>query len=306
MKLTQKLMLVAIAGILIAGCGSADYKKTKEGLAYKIISDGKGEKIKPGTLIKLHLKRVVGDSTLISTFDHIPAYGKYDTLQQAAYDFIDFLGELKVGDSAVYILSVDTLQKKGQLQYGGIFKKGGNVTGYVKVLSSFKNEGEMSADHDKEVQVEKDREVASLEKLTKDKGLTVQKTKNGVFVYIEKEGTGAIADTGKKVSVKYTGYLLNGKKFDSNTDSTFQHLKPFDFVVGGGQVIPGWDEGIRSFKVGSVGKLYIPAMLGWGPQSQGDRIPGYSNVIFDIEVLDVQDAPKVPGQFQTPGAIPPQ
>jgi hypothetical protein len=140
MKLNQKLMLLATAGVLAAGCGSADFKKTKEGLTYKIISNGKGEKIKPGQLLKVNLKNEVGDSVLFSTFEHVPAYGKYDTTVKAAYDFIDFLGELSIGDSAVYIKSVDTLQKKGMLQYGGAFKKGGTIKGYIKVIAAFKDE----------------------------------------------------------------------------------------------------------------------------------------------------------------------
>lgn len=162
----------------------------------------------------------------------------------------------------------------------------------------------MSADHEKELKVEQDREVASLEKVAK--GSNLQKTKNGVLVVIEKEGAGAAADSGMKVTVNYTGYLMNGNKFDSNTDTSFQHAKPFEFVVGAQQVIPGWDEGIRLFKVGSKGKMYIPAMLGYGPQSQGERMPAFSNLMFDIEVVGVTKAPESAGRFQTPGAIPPQ
>lgn len=306
MKLKQQLMLVATAGILAAGCGSADFKKTKDGLTYKIISTGKGEKIKPGQFLKINFKSVVGDSVLYSTFEHIPGYGKYDTTMQSAYDFIDFLGEMNIGDSAVYVRSVDTLQKKGMLQYGGAFKKGGNITGYLKVIAGFKDEAEMSADHTKELELETKREVAGLEKLVKEKGGTAQKTTNGVLVVMEKEGTGPAADSGKKVSVNYTGYLRNGNKFDSNTDSAFQHVKPYEFVVGMHQVIPGWDEGLRLFKAGGKGKMYVPAMMAYGPQSQGERMPAFSDLIFVIELLDVSTpAPQAPPS-QIPGGVIPQ
>jgi FKBP-type peptidyl-prolyl cis-trans isomerase len=305
MNLKQQLMLLATAGVLAAGCG-ADYKKTKEGLSYKIFSTGKGEKIKAGQLLKINFKSEVGDSVLFSTFEHIPAYGKYDTTAQAAYDFIDFLGEMNIGDSAVYVRSVDTLQKKGMLQYGGAFKKGGTIKGYLKVIGAFKDEAAMSVDHEKEVELEKQREVAGLEKFIKEKGGNAKKTPGGVLVVMEKEGTGAQADSGMKVSVNYTGYLKDGKKFDSNVDSSFQHVKPYEFIVAAHQVIPGWDEGIKLFKAGGKGKMYVPAMLAYGPQSQGERMPAFSDLVFDIELLNVSVPTAAPaGSMPLPGGIPP-
>ena len=301
MNLKQQVLLLASAGILAAGCGSADFKKNKDGLVYKIISNGKGEQIKPGQLLKLNFSSQIGDSVMFSTFDHIPAYGKYDTMAQAAYDFIDFLGEMKVGDSAEFVRSVDTLQKRGQLQFSGPFKKGGTIKGYLKVLATFKNEAEMSADHEKEVEIEKKREIASLEKYLQDKKIgNPVKTTNGVLVVMEKEGTGVKADSGLKITVNYTGALKNGNKFDSNVDSSFQHVKPYDFVVGGHQVMPGWEEGIMLFKEGGKGKMYIPAMLAYGPQSQGDRIPAFSDLVFDIEVIKVAPADVAPAVPEMP------
>lgn len=291
MNLTKRVLVLASAAVFAAGCGSADFKKNKEGLVYKIISNGKGEVIKPGTLLKLNFSSVVGDSVMFTTFDHIPAYGKYDTMPQTAYDFVDFLGEMKVGDSATYVRSVDTLVSRKLLQYGGAFKKGGTIRGYLKVLAKFKDESEMSADHEKEVKLEQDREIAGIEKMLKDKKISnAIKTENGVFVVIEKEGTGPKADTGTRVTVNYTGYLKSGTKFDSNTDSSFQHVQPFSFNVGQRMVIPGWDEGIKYFNTGSIGKMYIPAMLAYGPQAQGDKLPGFSDLIFDIEVTNIGPA----------------
>lgn len=292
MNLKQQVLLLASAGLLAVGCGSASFKKTKDGMAYKIISDGKGEKIKPGQLLKLHFSNVLGDSVMYSTFEHIPAYGKYDSSITNVYDFVDFLGEMKIGDSAVFTRSVDTLQKRGMLQFGGPFKKGGEIKGYVKVLGVFKDDAEMGADHEKEVEKEKAREIASLEKYLKEKNIAnAVKTPGGVFVVIEKEGQGQKADSGLRVTVNYTGYLKNGKKFDSNTDTAFQHVKPFEFVVNSRQVIPGWDEGIKEFKAGSKGKMYIPAMLAYGQQSQGERMPAFSDLVFDIELLGVAEGP---------------
>lgn len=103
--------------------------------------------------------------------------------------------------------------------------------------------------------------------------------------YEDKEvGTGASPVKGKKVTVHYTGTLENGKKFDSSVDRN----QPFTFIIGIGQVIKGWDEGVMSMKVGGKRRLVIPAVLGYGSQNVGGgMIPANSTLIFDVELLKV-------------------
>jgi len=97
-------------------------------------------------------------------------------------------------------------------------------------------------------------------------------------------GKGASPAAGKQVSVHYTGTLENGKKFDSSVD----RKQPFTFVIGIGQVIPGWDEGVMTMKVGGKRKLIIPPKLGYGSQGAGGVIPPNATLLFDVELLDVQ------------------
>lgn len=96
-------------------------------------------------------------------------------------------------------------------------------------------------------------------------------------------GTGAEAVDGKKVSVHYTGTLTNGTKFDSSLDRN----EPFEFTLGAGDVIAGWDQGVKGMKVGGKRNLVIPASLGYGERSVG-TIPPNSTLIFDIELLAVE------------------
>jgi FKBP-type peptidyl-prolyl cis-trans isomerase len=296
--MTIRILSVALLALAVASCSNYDYKKTKEGIVYKIYSNGKGELVKPGSFLKVHYSSRIGDSTFFSTYEHIPAYGMYDTTYKGAYDFIDFLGEMRIGDSAVYIRSVDSLVKRGQAQYDSIFKKGGSIKGTVKVVALLKDESAMREDQQKEAELEKQREIAGLEAFLKKQKITnAVKTDNGVFVVMEKPGDAPRADSGMEVTVNYTGRLKNGKVFDSNTDTAFQHVQPFTFVVGARQVIQGWDEGIRQFGVGGKGKMYIPAMLAYGQQSQGERMPAFSDLVFDIEVTNVATP--------APSAVPP-
>jgi FKBP-type peptidyl-prolyl cis-trans isomerase FkpA len=97
-------------------------------------------------------------------------------------------------------------------------------------------------------------------------------------------GTGAEAQPGKTVSVHYTGWLLDGTKFDSSLDRN----QPFQFPLGGGRVIKGWDEGVAGMKVGGKRTLVIPPNLGYGAQGAGGVIPANATLKFEVELLDVK------------------
>jgi len=94
-------------------------------------------------------------------------------------------------------------------------------------------------------------------------------------------GTGAEAKAGQSVTVHYTGWLTDGKKFDSSKD----RKDPFVFPLGAGRVIKGWDEGVQGMKVGGKRKLTIPPGLGYGPRGAGNVIPPNATLIFEVELL---------------------
>jgi FKBP-type peptidyl-prolyl cis-trans isomerase FkpA len=94
-------------------------------------------------------------------------------------------------------------------------------------------------------------------------------------------GSGATATAGNLVSVHYTGWLTDGQKFDSSKDRN----ETFEFLLGGGQVIKGWDEGVQGMQVGGVRKLTIPASLGYGARGAGGVIPPNATLVFEVEFL---------------------
>lgn len=98
------------------------------------------------------------------------------------------------------------------------------------------------------------------------------------------DGDGAVASAGQQVVVHYTGWLTDGSKFDSSVDRN----QPFDFSLGRGMVIRGWDEGVAGMKVGGKRKLTIPPQLGYGAQGAGGVIPPNATLVFEVELLEIR------------------
>lgn len=109
-------------------------------------------------------------------------------------------------------------------------------------------------------------------------------TGSGVQIQDLIEGAGSVAESGKNVSVHYTGWLTDGKKFDSSLDRG----QPFTIKLGAGQVIKGWDEGLVGMKVGGKRKLTIPPEMGYGDRGAGGRIPPGATLIFEVDLLSVK------------------
>lgn len=109
-------------------------------------------------------------------------------------------------------------------------------------------------------------------------------TSSGLKYVDQVIGTGEVAVAGKTANVHYTGWLENGKKFDSSVDRG----QPFSFPLGAGRVIKGWDEGVQGMKVGGKRKLTIPSDLGYGSRGAGGVIPPNATLIFDVELLGVR------------------
>ena len=118
----------------------------------------------------------------------------------------------------------------------------------------------------------------------KKEGGQVVKTESGLEYVDLVVGTGQEAKAGQTATVHYTGWLVDGKKFDSSVDRN----EPFSFRLGGGQVIKGWDEGVAGMKVGGKRKLTIPPQLGYGARGAGGVIPANATLTFEVELLGVK------------------
>jgi FKBP-type peptidyl-prolyl cis-trans isomerase FkpA len=114
--------------------------------------------------------------------------------------------------------------------------------------------------------------------------MSTTQTASGLSIEELVFGEGEIAAAGQTVTVHYTGWLIDGKKFDSSKDRG----DPFEFSLGAGRVIRGWDEGVQGMKVGGKRKLTIPPALGYGARGAGGAIPPNATLVFEVELLGVK------------------
>jgi FKBP-type peptidyl-prolyl cis-trans isomerase FkpA len=308
----SSLILAASSLLVLGACdGGSAYKKTSSGLMYRIVSKGKGPAVKIGDFIKLHYTRKVDDSLIENTFGKMPAYAKVDSVE-GQYSPVEVFRLLRKGDSVIVVEMVDTIMKKVPMGLPPYLKKGGKITTAFRVVDVFSSEDLARTDGEAEMTKERGRrdkesdaksvdQIKEMESYLAKNNIKAQKTGKGTFVAIQDPGTGPAADSGKYVSVKYTGRLLEGNKvFESNMDGS---RPPISFMIGTGNVIRGWDEGLALLKKGGKATLYIPGFLAYGP----DPGPGgktYESLVFDVELVDVSTTP--PAQDPRMQGMPPQ
>ena len=273
------------------------YAKLSGGVDYKIIKHGTGKKAEVGEFVEMHI--VMKADTMVLHNSRMENHNKAVTLPinktTNRGDWTVAFPYLSVGDSAVIRVSMDTILAMNAGQKLPPFITKGKKLYYevnvVKLKSAEENTKEMEAGT-KEMQEMMKKQAQTDDKLLQDyfaaNNIKANKTASGLYYTIQTEGTGENVAKGQKVSVNYTGKLLNGKMFDSNVDPSKGHVSPFEFAVGQGSVIPGWDEGLTLLKKGSKATLYIPSPLGYGPRAAGADIGPNSVLIFDIEVLDIK------------------
>lgn len=285
----KNLVLFLLATTILASCGKVTYRKTPGGMPYQLYKGSDTQKVFAGNILKMHLSYKVKDSVYFNSFGKIPVYMPVGHESQP-YDISEILSSLKIGDSIIATQMLDTFIKRNPTGIPPDFKKGDRIVTVLKVLGIFENDSTAQADEEMEKKNFLAVEITTLEKYLKEKNISVEKTSSGAFIQMIEPGTGNPIDSGNYVSVNYTGTTLNGIKFDSNTDSAFNHVGPYGFIVSTGQMIKGFDEAVASMKMGASAKVYIPSMLAYGSRPQpGSAIKPFETLVFDITVVDVKD-----------------
>lgn len=291
MNTMKYLILLFTSAALFTSCGKSSYKKSPGGMPYQVISGKDTQTVKDGDFVKVHFTQKIKDSVYFTTEGSLPIYlpvGGNGAPSQP-YDISEIWTSLKVGDSVITTQMMDTFIKRSPERIPPQFKKGDRIVTYVKILAAFKNDSLARIDDEKGKKEWAITEIKLIEKHLADKKITASKTPSGAFVEMVKPGTGNNVDSGKYVTVNYTGTSWSGKKIDSNVDTAFHHVEPYTFQAGAGRMIKGFDEAMMFMNKGAKIKVYIPSILAYAGNPGSPNLKPYENLIFDIELLDIQD-----------------
>jgi FKBP-type peptidyl-prolyl cis-trans isomerase len=311
----KKLVPLALMGCVIVANTSCNaqngaFKKTANGLEYKIVKDAAGTAAKVGDYMEFHIQYTLtgggGKDTVLFSSRKLNNNNPVP-LTVAAPQFKGDLPEgftmLSKGDSAVFLVSVDSLMKSSQGgQMPPMFQKGKGQKlrfeiNVVNVQTQEERQKQMIDDAAKQKNTD---DKAITDYLAAHSITTAKKTASGLYYNVTKPSSGAAPAAGDSVMMNYTGMLLNGQKFDSNIDPSFNHVQPFWFTLGVHQVIPGWDEGIALLPKGTKAQLFIPSGLAYGSQDRSPTIPANSVLIFEVEVVDFKKGSAAPPQRVMP------
>jgi FKBP-type peptidyl-prolyl cis-trans isomerase FkpA len=287
-------IVLLIAGMLLFGNmplfsqqTPPDFIKLPSGLAYKIVKDKKGKKTaKPDDYVYMHLVRkgngnILFDSRALNNNEPVPYPVK---APQFAGDPAEVIGLLTAGDSAVILVPMDSMIKAGMQMHDTSYKTQEMLVSVVAV----KTPQEIKEEAEKKTAKQKKIDDKKIRKFLKANNITASKTASGLYYKIDRPGAGDTIKAGQTAQVMYIGKLLDGSIFDANMGSDPKHTEPISVMVGKGQVIKGWDEGLLLLKKGTRASFYIPSPLAYGSQSPGAAIPPNSVLIFDVEIRDVQ------------------
>ncbi len=306
----KQVICMAIAAMMLADMMTAcsqekvpyeGFQKSSNGLYYRFHEQNEGATPEIGELIDVTLSCVVNDTTPV-----IPTMPNTFQLIEPLFpgDVFEGLSMVHKGDSVSFIVNIDSTFRTffGQSTLPEQFNSSDVMrfdmrvhdiypeTEFAKRMAA-KNQkaaaeriAKMVADHPEESATA--AKVLS-DYLAKHK-ITAEPTESGLYYVMTQEGNGEKPEAGQIVSVHYTGTLLDGTKFDSSYDRE----QPIQFPLGVGQVIPGWDEGIALMSKGEKGVLYIPYYLAYGDRAAGELIQPYSNLKFEVELVDFEDMKK--------------
>jgi peptidylprolyl isomerase len=274
--LMKYLLPVIFISFLCFGCGD-DVVTTKSGLKYLDNKPGEGKSAEAGDIITLHISAwMVKDST--NLFDDWSA----DSTKMA-YS----IGSTKQqGEPVKMVLGSFDQMIKGSNEGITGMKPGGVRTIIIPSEMAYGSTGAgpIPPNTDLKLYVEvMDVKEAKVVKQWEYDSTAVKTTPSGLKYVILKEGEGEKADSNDVVTVHYSGFLLNGEKFDSSVERD----EPFTLTLGRRLVIPGWEEGIALLNKGSKAKLIIPSELAYGQRDMGTIPPG-STLIFDVEIVDIK------------------
>jgi peptidylprolyl isomerase len=264
-----QLMQMALAAGLVKG------EANEKGIYIETLKEGRGAQVESGKYALFNLKfGVVGSEPVMNTFgtnDPQPFFVGMG--QQLGLGFESVIADLKVGGHVRAMVP-------SELAFGERGSRG--IDPYSPLLFEIEVVDVMT--EEELTTYFRNKEGKDRDAFIKQEGITGGADENGIYIVKLQQGTGITPQVGKEVHVHYTGMFMDGRVFDSS----LQHGQPFSFMLGQGNVIPGWDKIVAKMKVGDKWKVVIPSEMGYGERGfQG--IPPFTTLVFEMELVDAQE-----------------
>ena len=304
--------------LALAAC-TESFKKGGKGLEYKIIADGSGKTVMYGNYLQLQIAQIykgTKDSVIGNSRDYMPRINIFDSIQTPP-EYFQILKKVRKGDSLVIRILVDSFYKTNMDKLPSNMKKGQYIYTTLKILNIFETREQADSANKAEYKLNrpkmyaKQKELYEKEVLGKSKDMLAKddklisdyltknnikatKTDWGTYIAVQTEGTGPTISFTDVATVNYTGKSFDSSKvFDSNVDPKFKHVEPYQVSLaelgGEGGVIIGWSDALLHLKKGAKATIYIPSTLAYGTQGRGPEIGPDAILVFDMEVLGVDD-----------------
>jgi FKBP-type peptidyl-prolyl cis-trans isomerase FkpA len=281
---------------------------TESGVLVTKIENGKGSIPTKDSILILQMKLVTDSGEVITETTPIrPLALKYDPAMEAGA-LQEVVTKLTVGDSVSFTLSAKnlfeetykrpvppTMDSTTVITCNMLLQDQMTQDGYRAYTSELREQQRLLDEAKLADKLISDGET--IDAYLAENGIEAITTESGLRYVITEEGNGPTAESGNEVVVHYAGKILEGAYFDTSMEEVAQeqgmfnpsrdYASGFKFNIGQGRVIKGWDEGIAYIKEGGKGTLYIPSPLGYGSRGSGPKIPPYSILVFDVEVLKV-------------------
>jgi FKBP-type peptidyl-prolyl cis-trans isomerase FkpA len=299
-----------------------NFKRINSDLEYALVVDKPtSPKAQEGDVVNLHMVSVCNNRVMYNSRamnKNKPAnFGINKSTFKA--DVVAAIQMMSPGDSLIAQVDASEMFKNTKNKMPDFIKAGDKIQYYIKMVSIktkaqlqkeqqasvAKQQKEMNAKLQSQMtKQQKEQKVkqalidakligvedAQLQTYFTKNNLTPKKTLTGMYYLITEKGEGDMPLKGDTAVMNYTGKLMDGKAFDSNMDTTFHHVSPFEFPLGQGRVIKGWDEGVALLPKGSKATFYIPSRMGYGVNAQA-KIPANSILIFDVELKNIKPVP---------------
>lgn len=278
------VLLILLSAFGLPACSQKSYHTAESGLQYRFIKgEGKGEKPQTSDIVIVKMDYYINDSLLFSSkqLEKPMEFGLMPPTFKG--DFFEGISIMSKGDSASFLCQADSVFFRiFRVKRLPEFVKPNAVMRFEISLDSFMTQQAFNERKLAEAQALADAGHQALLEYVKEKSITQTPRESGLYYIETVKGTGKQPKEGEKVKVHYRGTLLNGTEFDAS----YNRNQPFEFVLGMGQVIKGWDEGIALMREGGKATLILPYELAYGERAAG-QIPPFSPLVFEVEFIEI-------------------